>query len=176
MSHGAHVNESRPIHEWIMSHIWMSHVPKYEWVMSHIWMTHVPHTNESWHMWVTESWHTYEWVMSNMNELCHTHEYANTNTHLSRTRNTPTRTSSDSCACFLFMSESCHTHDNIMSHTTHGEESGVYICVTWCIHVCDMTYPGTHHSWRGVIYSCVWHKKKKSRHTLNGPGPNRTWK
>jgi len=40
--------------EWVMSHVWMSHVarmngscPTYEWVMSHMWMSHVTHMNES---------------------------------------------------------------------------------------------------------------------------------
>jgi len=49
-------------YEWVMSHIWMSHVTHgmshvthidaschtYEWVMSHIWMSHITHMNESW--------------------------------------------------------------------------------------------------------------------------------
>ena len=34
----------------------------YEWIMSHIWMSHVPHVNDS--------CHTYEWVVSHMNESC----------------------------------------------------------------------------------------------------------
>jgi len=38
----------------------------YEWVMSHIWMSHVTHMNES--------CLTHEWVMSHMNESCHTYE------------------------------------------------------------------------------------------------------
>jgi len=45
---------SRHIYEWVMSHIWMSHVSymnesclTYEWVMSHVWMSHVSHTNDS---------------------------------------------------------------------------------------------------------------------------------
>ena len=60
------MNESCHTYEWVMSHIWMSHVTHmneschtYEWFMSHvshIWMIHVAHINES--------WHTYEWVMS----------------------------------------------------------------------------------------------------------------
>jgi len=50
---------------WVMSHIWMSHVTHmndschtYERVMSHIWTSHVTHMNES--------CHTYEWVMSHI--------------------------------------------------------------------------------------------------------------
>ena len=48
-------------YEWIVSHMWMSHVTQmnesshtYERVKSHIWMSHVTQTNES--------CHTYEWV------------------------------------------------------------------------------------------------------------------
>jgi len=58
------LDESCHTHEWVMSHIWMSHVTHmneschtYEWVMSHIRMSHVTyvkrhvtHMNESWHM------------------------------------------------------------------------------------------------------------------------------
>jgi len=51
-----------------------------EWVMSHIWMSHVTHMNESWHI--------YEWVMSqiwishvtHMNESCQTHACVMSNT------------------------------------------------------------------------------------------------
>jgi len=58
-----HVNDSCHTYEWVMSHMWMSHVTHvneschtYEWVMSHIWISHVTHA--------IESWCTYEWVMS----------------------------------------------------------------------------------------------------------------
>ena len=58
-------NESCHTYEWVMSHIWMSHVTHtnesrhtYEWVMSHIWKSLVTHLNES--------CHTYEWVMSHI--------------------------------------------------------------------------------------------------------------
>jgi len=43
-----HINESWYIYEWVMSHVWMSHVTRmneachmYEWVMSRIWLSHV---------------------------------------------------------------------------------------------------------------------------------------
>jgi len=59
------MNESCHTYEWVMSHIWMSHVTHmneschtYEWGMSHTWMHQVPHMNES--------CHTYEWVMSHI--------------------------------------------------------------------------------------------------------------
>jgi len=60
-----HRHEICDTYEWVMSHIWVSHVTHmneschtYEWVMSHIWMSHVTHMNES--------CHTYEWVMSHI--------------------------------------------------------------------------------------------------------------
>jgi len=47
-----HVNESRHTYEWVMSHMWMSHVTHmneschtYERGMSHIWMRHLTHMN-----------------------------------------------------------------------------------------------------------------------------------
>jgi len=50
------MNGSWHTYEWIMSHIWMSHVTHmnescrtYEWVMLHIWMRHVTHMSESCH-------------------------------------------------------------------------------------------------------------------------------
>jgi len=74
----ARKNESCHIYEWVMLHIWMSHV-------THT-MSHITHMNESCHTygWVMdESCHTYEWVMSrirmshvtHMDESCHTCEW-----------------------------------------------------------------------------------------------------
>ena len=75
------MNEPYHTYEWVMSHIWMSHVTRmnesrhtyerwnmiqikaYERVMSHIWMSHVTHMNES--------CHTYERVMSHIWALKH---------------------------------------------------------------------------------------------------------
>ena len=48
------MNESCLVYEWVMSHMWMSHVSymnesclMHEWVTSHIWMSHVAYMNES---------------------------------------------------------------------------------------------------------------------------------
>ena len=53
-SHVTHMNESCLTYEWVMSHIWMSRVSHmnrscrtYECVTTHIWMSHVLHTSES---------------------------------------------------------------------------------------------------------------------------------
>ena len=106
--------------EWVLSHIWVSHVTHmnaschmYEWFMSHIWISHVTH--------LSESCHTYEWVMSNIwmshvtgiNESCHTYEWFMSHVwirHVTR------------------MNTSCHTYEYVMSyvwmsHGTRMEES-----------------------------------------------------
>ena len=82
---GCHIWISCIIYEWVMSHIWMSHVTHmnesfhtYEWTMSHIWISHVTHMTESCHTcmnYVThmnEPYHRNEWVISRMNEAHHT--------------------------------------------------------------------------------------------------------
>jgi len=109
MSHVARMNVSCRMYEWVMSHIWMSHVarphsqlcqqgcvwkcvlsyiwmshgPGYEWIMSHIWMSHVARMNES--------CRTYDWVMSHvrishvarMNESCRTYEWVTSHVWMS---------------------------------------------------------------------------------------------
>ena len=64
-------------HEWVMSHIWRSHVTHmneschtYEWVMSHMWRSHVTH--------VKESRHTYECGRASNNEESRAQEQAST--------------------------------------------------------------------------------------------------
>jgi len=47
--------------ESVTSHMWHH---TYQWVTSHICISHVTHMNES--------WHAFQWVMSDMNESCHT--------------------------------------------------------------------------------------------------------
>ena len=68
------VSETCQTCEWVLSHIWMSHVTHmneschtYEWVMSHIWMSHV--TNDSsrdpfvTHSWlIHDSFVTHSWL------------------------------------------------------------------------------------------------------------------
>jgi len=55
VSHVTHMKESCHTYEWVMSHIWMSHV-------SHIWMSHVTH--------MSESRDTYEYVLCHI-WMCH---------------------------------------------------------------------------------------------------------
>ena len=106
---GTHVNESCRIYEWVMSHIWMSHVTHlkeshhtYEWVASHTRMSHVTHMNES--------CHTYEWVMSHI-RMSHI-------THIK-----------DSCVMYVLVMSHIW-----MSHVLHMDESCHTLCE--CVHVC----------------------------------------
>jgi len=69
-----HMNESCHTYDWVMPHVWMSHITHmnescnaYEGVMSRIWMSHVTHINVS--------CLSYEWVMPHMNESCHKYEW-----------------------------------------------------------------------------------------------------
>jgi len=72
------MNESCHTYEWVMSHIWMSHVPhtnKSSLPVIFTCVSHVAHMNESCPH-VNESCHTYEWVMSHiwMSHVPHTNE------------------------------------------------------------------------------------------------------
>jgi len=99
MSHVTHMNESCPhtnesccTHEWVTSHIWISHITHmnesyhtyeqglphiwmnkchtYEWVRPHIRMNHITHMNTPWHTckWVTS--HTWMSHMTQLDESC----------------------------------------------------------------------------------------------------------
>ena len=58
----SYIHVSSLMYEWVMSHVWMSHVSHtnesrvdascllHEWVMCHVWMSQVSYTNESWVM------------------------------------------------------------------------------------------------------------------------------
>ena len=94
------MNESCLTYEWVMSHIWMSHVSHMnesclscEWMMRHIWVNRLPYMNAPCLIWMNEwgithiwtshvtymnaSCHLYEWVMAHtyMDESCHTYEW-----------------------------------------------------------------------------------------------------
>ena len=55
------INALGRLHEWVTSHV-QEHLHTYEWVMSHVWMSHVPCVNESCPM--------CEWVMSHSQVTC----------------------------------------------------------------------------------------------------------
>jgi len=73
MSHVTHAIEACHACDWVTSHICLSHVPQviescptWDWVMSRIWLSHVLREIESCHTCDIKSCHTYEWVMSHM--------------------------------------------------------------------------------------------------------------
>ena len=130
MSHVTHMNESCHTYEWVRSHIWMSHVTHmneachtYEWVMSHIWMSHVTH--------MKESCHTYEWVII-MNESYHI--WMGRVTHMKELCHTYERVMSR-------INESCHTYERVMSH----------MHLMWLVHTWETFFiiGGKMRNWRG---------------------------
>ena len=160
----------------------------YEWVMSHIWMSHVTHMNES--------FHTDECVMSlcDMNTSCHTHVNESCHTHVNGL--CPTHVN-ESChtqevlqqqvmshTCERVMSHTCervmsHTCSRVMSHTggptTRSHVTHMCMCdsnvschtyerVIWTSHVTHMWTGHVTHMWT----SHVSHRRsynKKSCHT-----------
>ena len=91
MSHVSLMNESCLTYEWVMSHVWMSHVTHewvtshmnesrhtYEWVMSHIWKSHVTHMNESRHTCECVMSHIWMSHVTHVNESCHTYDRVST--------------------------------------------------------------------------------------------------
>jgi len=138
------------IYEWVMSHIWTSHVTcknescpiqrgsRYpvdaplrechiQWVMSNVWMSHVTYN---------ESRHTYEWVMSHITRLviptwllsrrhlrvCHIHTCMNDVT-CKESRQMNEWVMSHVWMSHVTYNESCHMYEWVMSHT--------YMC-GWC--------------------------------------------
>ena len=110
------------------------------WVMSHMWMSHVTHVNES--------CHTCEWVMSHiwmshvtrMNESCHTCEWVMSH---------------------MWMSYNTYT---AAQHCTDHRSSASPTCVTWLIHMCDMTHS---YVWHDSFIRVIWlvHMWRDSIHT-----------
>jgi len=171
MSHVTHINELCGTYEWVVAHVWMSHVttcPMCEWVMSHIWMRHVTHMNESWpldecpspvlRVWshielshvthMNESWisQVYQWVMS--------HEWMGHVTHI----NEPWM----SRVHQWVMSHALMSHVT-QSHVTRMDEScpmykWVYEWVVSCVWMSHVTH--INDSWMSRVYewgiSHIW--------------------
>ena len=132
ISHGTH--QSCLTYEWVMSHIWMSHVPHmnescltYEWVMSHIWMSHVSHMNEScltyeWKATCVQYQKTTTWSMTHvthMNESCLTYKRVMSHTWMRHPR----------------MNQFCLTCQWVMSHIwiSHVSHINVSCCTLECV-------------------------------------------
>jgi len=160
-------------HEWVMAHIWKSHVTRmieschtYEWVTSHIRMSHVTHTNESRHTNGGIPW-CFLIMYKSRHTLCMSHvpptnEMSNKQIWMSHV--TPTNAawhvyqmkyvarmeeSIESCS---LSNEACYTYEwgtssLLMSHATHTNEScHTYDCVmahTWMSHVTSTNELGT---------------------------------
>jgi len=116
------MNESCHTYEWVMSHIWMSHVTHmneschtYEWVMSHIWMMHVTYIEKSGH----------KRVMSQI-FLCRDSFICDT-THPSVTR---------------LAGDMAHTYVTWLIRVWHNSfiRDMTHPCVTWLIHMYNMTH------------------------------------
>jgi len=50
-----HLNESCHIHQWVMSHIWMSHLTIVKWITPNTWMRHVTHVYVTLHIWINHA-------------------------------------------------------------------------------------------------------------------------
>ena len=128
------MNESCHTCEWVMSHIWMSHVTHmneschtYEWVMSHVWISHVTHMNESCHTVQIgsqtpsdgyKSRHTYEWVMWHvwMSHVTHMNKSQHMRTRVLSQHKASTHAVQTGSTTLSDWYESCHTYGWIMSH------------------------------------------------------------
>jgi len=124
----------------------------WSWVMSHIWMRHVPHMNES--------CPTYEWVMSHINQMnvsipfkepfslsCHD-PMTHTQWH------TPNDTHPDPHGHFNFTNHYVtwliHVCDMTLSCVWHD----LFICVTWLIHTCETIHDS--HVWHDSFICATW--------------------
>ena len=145
-------------YEWVMSHVWMSHVTYmneschiYEWVMSHVWMR--IHTGRQTHEEVlyrtfakepykrdyilqkrpANSYRTPEWVMF-IYEWVMSHIWMSHVTH---------------------MNASCHTYECVMSHIWMCH---VWMRPVWMRHVTHMNVSrmdASCHTYKCVMYECM---------------------
>jgi len=139
------VIESRLTYEWDMSHIWMGHVTRmnesghtYARIVPHVWMCHATRMNESCHI--------YEWVMTHNN---------NANIKLVSMDLLPSDLFKNG-SFFDVIHDSIHIREITHSHVWHDSS----ICLTWLIHMCEMTHSKCTHrlsSW--IHYTLIYSKK-----------------
>jgi len=150
MSHWFVWHDSYAAHNYRVAMV-MSHISchTYEWVMSHIWMSHVTNMNESCHIFLSNVWHdsficvtsyaVHNHCVTHMNKLCRTFER--------KTRDTFSFINVTRPIHMCDMTHLSMWHDSYAAHNyrvTHlkwklgGHDS--FICVTWLIHICDMTH------------------------------------
>jgi len=161
MSHVTHTNEScHPYKQSCITHMNESYHAQ-EWVMSHMWKSHVAHDNESWHSYEPQHYSTTDtqWVMSHTRDWaiihiqdCVTCEWVmtliwdTTHSHVWHDSGLLDHGRAMRHVSHMWLSHYTHTGQchMWMSHDTHtGHDS--FTCVTWLIHICDMTH------------SHVWH-------------------
>ena len=170
----------------VMSHIWMLQsicrirclgieaCHAYEWVMSHVWMSHVTHMNES--------CHAYEWAMSqvwtsavtHMNWSCHTYEWYREFIHeLSRAlQQLLLKFNSCTAVCCSVLQRVSHVtqvgHDSFMK--SRGQllkfsSCSQKSCVTGLIQKRDMTHLRV---WHDSFTRVKWHIHKGGITHLHG--------
>jgi len=76
--HVTFMSESRHIHEWVMSHWWISHVT----IMNEFWMSHGTFMNESCHIYECIMAHFWMSHGTFMNATCHVYAWMRNVTHL----------------------------------------------------------------------------------------------
>jgi len=155
-------------YEWVMSHIWMSHVPHiheschtYEWVMSHIFTSHVTCMNESCHTYESKLWHVSQFACMVMRAygthiheswLIHIYEWVMTHSYISNC---------DTCHNLLAW------WWRLMAHIFTSHDSFIYMNESWLIHIyqivtrvtiCLHDDEGLWHTYSRVMtHSYVWH-------------------
>jgi len=179
MSHVTYMNESCHTYEWVMSPLWMSHVTQinescliYEGVMLHIWMSHVTHANkqqESSHelksLLFSKNSVPYEWVTAHTQKWVTSHKWMRHVTRMNQSRHTYERAMCsrlNSKSSVLYERVTAHketshiTHANTQLHASHAWYFSYdsFICVTWRIHICDMTHS---YVWHVSFISATWH-------------------
>jgi len=139
--------------------MWMSHVTcdTYEWVMSHIWMSHVTHINESrdthewvmWHIWIRHITSHIRWssaCLTHMNESRDTYEHVMWHawirhvTHRNGSYHTVGRVKIYAQTLFTHLCIICEipysytrTRPHYTWHTCPRTCCNVYVCVCVCV-------------------------------------------
>jgi len=133
-------NESCYPYVGVIPHARVSLSHMYEWVMSHVWMSHVPCMNESYR---NESYHTQEWVMP------HSHSYLQHDSFIRAIRLIAVWLIHTWDMTHSYRGRDSFIHGTWLIHTGDKTHCGVtysymghdsFIQGTWLIHTWDMTH------------------------------------